>query len=127
MSQERSFNQDGRDNAANHNDNSSQTNDSTETEYKLQPFTTSTGSYSYSSEHNNYLMQEPSSTSLTSSDYSQSSYHQTKYDESTDESDYDERLDYCRVRKINDLDNDLVYKCTMDWGKREKEFHGGEW
>ena len=128
QNEERSLDQDVHENAANRNDNSSHTNDSTENEYKLQPFTTSHGSYSYSSEQTNYLIQNyRSSTSQTSSDYSQSCYHQNKYEESTDESDYDERLDYCRVRKINDVDNDVVYKCTMDWGKRENEFHYGEW
>lgn len=127
QNEERILDQDGLENAATRNDNSLHTNDSTENEYKLQPFTTSHGSYSYSSEQTNYLIQESSSTSQTSSDYSQTSYHQNKYNESTDESDYNERLDYCRVRKINDVDNDVVYKCTMDWGKRENEFHGGEW
>lgn len=120
QNEERETHQDGHENDASRSENS---NDSTE--YRLQTFTTSTGSYMSSSDANqdNYIIHEPLSSQNTDS-----SYHQAQYDDETsDESDYDESLDYVRVRKINDVESDVIYKCGMDWGKRENEFNDGDW
>lgn len=124
----RSSDQDGRDNSpASYCNYGSHSNDSCQNEFQLQTFTTSPKSYSSWSDANqsDYLKPEPPKNQET--DYLQSSYHHAKSNESSDESDYDESLDYCRVRKINYAESNVIYKCTMDWGKSENEFNGGQW